>query len=183
MELTRRDALAALAGGGIAVGSVGALAWDRLDEMDDADAADEKSSSVPTGETLVALAEAVYPSAVENVGEFVETYVVGRASARPEYERGVVETAALVEEYAAEWFGAPVSELSREDRDELLRQMGVETADPIPDGRPAQRVRYYVVNELQYALYTSPTGGKLVGIENPQGHAGGTDSYRRGPKR
>ncbi|WP_117591802.1 gluconate 2-dehydrogenase subunit 3 family protein [Haloprofundus halophilus] len=177
MELTRRDALAALAGGGVAVGGASALAWDRLG--DDGG----ETPDVPTGETLTALAAAVYPSAVDGVDEFVETYVVGRASGRPEYERGVVETAALVETYAVDWFDAPVSELSREERDELLRQMGAETADPDPEGSVAERVRYYVVDELQYALYTSPAGGELVGIENPQGYAGGTESYRRGPKR
>jgi hypothetical protein len=42
-------------------------------------------------------------------------------------------------------------------------------------------VRYYVVNELLLALYASPTGGELVGIENPQGHPGGTASYQQGP--
>ncbi|WP_224447212.1 gluconate 2-dehydrogenase subunit 3 family protein [Haloprofundus salilacus] len=177
MELTRRDALAALAGGGVAVGGAGALAWDRLDT------GGEETPDVPTGETLVALAEAVYPSAVENVAEFVETYVVGRAAERSTYERGVVETAALVEEYAVDWFGATVPELAREERDELLRQLGAETAAPDPEGTDAERVRYFVVNELQYALYTSPAGGELVGIENPQGYAGGTESYRRGPER
>ncbi|WP_224332221.1 gluconate 2-dehydrogenase subunit 3 family protein [Haloprofundus halobius] len=175
MELTRRDALAALTGTVVA-GSAGALTWDRLDE-------NGESSERPTGETLTALAEAVYPSAVENVGEFVETYVVGRASERPEYERGVAETAALVEAYAVDWFDAPVPELAREERDQLLRQLGTQTADPDPDGTDAERVRYYIVNELQYALYTSPTGGELVGIDNPQGHGGGTESYRRGPER
>jgi hypothetical protein len=43
-------------------------------------------------------------------------------------------------------------------------------------------VRYYVVNELLYALYTSPTGGELVGIENPQGHPGGHESYQHEPR-
>jgi hypothetical protein len=63
--------------------------------------------------------------------------------------------------------------------------MGADTADPDPDpdGTDAGRVRYYVVNELLYALYASPTGGELVGIENPRGYPGGTASYRRGPDR
>jgi hypothetical protein len=59
--------------------------------------------------------------------------------------------------------------------------MGVHTADPDSEGTDPERVRFHVVNELLYALYTSPTGGELVGIENPQGYPGGTASYREGP--
>jgi len=73
-----------------------------------------------------------------------------------------------------------VGDLSVADRDSLLREVGADTAPPDPDGTNAERVRFYVVNELLYALYTSPTGGELVGIENPQGHPGGTDTYQRG---
>ncbi|MEA5408870.1 hypothetical protein VB773_15715 [Haloarculaceae archaeon H-GB2-1] len=58
----------------------------------------------------------------------------------------------------------------------------MKTAEPNPDGTTAERVRYYLVNEPLYALYASPTGGTLVGIENPQGHPGGTESYQRGPQ-
>jgi hypothetical protein len=64
----------------------------------------------------------------------------------------------------------------------VLDEMGVDTADPDPEGPDPARVRFYVVNDLLFALYASPTGGELVGIENPQGHPGGTDSYRRGPQ-
>jgi hypothetical protein len=60
--------------------------------------------------------------------------------------------------------------------------MGVHTADEDPDGTTAERIRFYVVNELLFALYASPAGGRLVGIENPQGHPGGAESYRRGPR-
>jgi len=55
-------------------------------------------------------------------------------------------------------------------------------ADENPDGTAAERVRFFVVNELLLALYASPTGGELVGIENPQGYAGGAESYQRGPR-
>ena len=47
----------------------------------------------------------------------------------------------------------------------------------------SDRVRFFVVNELLFALYSSPTGGSLVGIENPVGHPGGTESYQHaGPE-
>jgi len=60
--------------------------------------------------------------------------------------------------------------------------MSVDTADPVPDGDDVERVRYYVVNELLFALYSSPTGGELVGLENPRGNPGGLASYQRGPQ-
>lgn len=195
MELTRRDALAALSTAGVAVGG-GALVWERLDDGSaSTDAATPGATGesrtaggsmsvgepVTTGETLTALATVVFPSSVSGVEEFVETYVVGRAADRPSYAHGVAETTDLVEARAGEWFGDATPALPRADRDALLRQLGVETAEPDPEGSDAGRVRYYVVNELLYALYSSPTGGKLVGIENPQGHPGGIESYQRGP--
>ena len=66
-----------------------------------------------------------------------------------------------------------------ETRDRLLRGIGVETADPVPDGTLTERVRFYLVNDLLFAFYASPTGGRLVGIENPIGHPGGIESYQR----
>jgi len=51
----------------------------------------------------------------------------------------------------------------------------------VSPSKPGHRVRYYLVNDLLFALYSSPTGGKLVGIENPQGHPGGTGSYQQPP--
>jgi hypothetical protein len=42
-------------------------------------------------------------------------------------------------------------------------------------------VRHLVVNDLLYALYASPTGARLAGLENPPGHPGGIESYREGP--
>ncbi|QLG63879.1 gluconate 2-dehydrogenase subunit 3 family protein [Halorarum salinum] len=177
MKLTRRDALAALGVG--SAGAAGAFAWE---EFDPGAAGGSNGSGVNVGGVLVAVAEVVYPSAVEGVPEFVETYVVGRAVDGPAYASGVREAAATLDAYAENWFDAPVAELSAGDRDALLRQMGVETAAADPEGTDPERVRRYVVNELQYALYTSPTGGELVGIENPQGHPGGIESYRRGPE-
>jgi hypothetical protein len=60
--------------------------------------------------------------------------------------------------------------------------MGVDLVDPDPDGFSAERVRFYLVNELLYALYSSPTGGTLLGLENPQGYPGGSESYQQGPE-
>ncbi|WP_255149746.1 gluconate 2-dehydrogenase subunit 3 family protein [Halorarius halobius] len=182
MQLTRRDAIAALSGAGIVVGG-GAASLSRQMARAAADDDPELPSIDATLETLVAAAEAVYPSAVEGIPAFVETYSLGRIEGRESYLRGVREASATLDGHADVWFDADsFAALSPENRDALLHDMGVHTADPAVDGTAAERVRRYVVNELQYALYASPTGGELVGLENPQGHPGGTQSYQRGPR-
>lgn len=177
MELTRRDALTALAASGIAIGTTSVL-----DEDEGADSGeDEKPLTGDEIATLTAAASALYPSQVSDLRSFVETYAVGRVDGRDGYRRGMRDALATLDDRATEWYGNRYASLSTEDRDQLLRQVGADTADPNPDGSAAERIRYYVVNELLYALYTTDVGGKLVGIENPQGHPGGLDSYQRGP--
>lgn len=174
MELSRRDAVAALAAIGAGSGAV-AYAASREDVAGDGDAPD------PDVETLVAVAEVLYPSEVSGIEAFVQTYAAERATGDDWHARGVREATATLDEHARDWFGAPFVELSVGDRDSLLDQLGVDTADEDSEGSTAERVRYFVVGDLLLALYASPTGGKLVGIENPQGHPGGIQSYRRGP--
>jgi len=175
-NLTRRDALVALGAAGVATAGLGALTYDALE--DDLPATprtpDERA-------TLTAAAEALYPTAVEGIDEFVETYVVGRLRDRPDHAAGVHEAAGLLDEYARQWYDSGYADLDRETRQAIFEEYGVDTADSVPDGVERERVRYYVVNELLFALYTSPAGGELVGLENPPGHPGGTTSYRRGP--
>jgi hypothetical protein len=177
MELTRRDALAALSGTGIALGSgVAALSRESVDTSEDGPSLDHTLS------TLTATAEVVYPNEVEGIEAFVESYSLGRIEGRDEYLTGLRDAVADLDETARAWADARFAALSADRRDTVLRQLGVHTADEEPDGTLAERVRYYVVNELLYALYASPTGGELVGIENPQGHPGGRASYQRGPR-
>jgi len=175
-ELTRRDALIALGVGGGAIG-VGALTWDRLNESEEETAGFTDRQR----ETLLALAHTIYPSELSEIDAFVERYVVGKATERPEYGREMADALDELDEYARTWEEQAFAVLETADRDKLLREFGVDTADPDPEGRSQERVRYYLVNELQYALFTSPTGGELVGLENPQGHPGGTESYRQPP--
>lgn len=171
MELTRRDALAALAAVGVSTGA-GATAYTlRRDD-------EELPSDV---EMLVAVAEVVYPSELDGIETFVETYATRRATGGDDHARGVREAVQLLEEYSREWYDASFADLPPGERDSLLREVGVDTADEHPDGTAAERVRYHVVGDLLLALYASPTGGELVGLENPQGHPGGLKSYRRGP--
>ncbi|WP_251342650.1 gluconate 2-dehydrogenase subunit 3 family protein [Haloplanus halophilus] len=181
MRLTRRDALAALAAAGVAVGGGAVL---RSSDDERGGSGDDADRPVTDDElaTLVAAAEVLYPSAVENVDAFVGRYVRGRAEDEPGHVAGVVDATGYLDEYAEAWYGEGFAALDRSDREEALRRMNVDTTDPDPEGSDVERVRYYVVNELLFALYASPTGGELVGIENPQGHPGGLASYQRGPQ-
>lgn len=178
-ELTRRDAIAALSAAGLSVGGV--LTWDAL-------TSDERQQSVSVTlsstdrETLDALAQTVYPSDVTGVSEFVETYVVGRLDAHPDREAEMVDAIGVVDSYTREWYDDPFRALDADTRNEALERMGIDVVDPDPDGTDVERVRFYLVNELLFALYTSPTGGELLGLENPQGYPGGTSSYQQGPR-
>jgi hypothetical protein len=176
MQLSRRDAVAALATLGIAGTGAGAVTLALDGELGDGERGDGELD-VPV---LVAAAEAVYPGAVTGVGEFVRTFVAGRTR-DPSHREGLVAAVNAVDDAARDWYRAPYPELEVDTRSSVLRELGADTADPDPQGSLAERVRYYVVNDLLYALYSSPTGGELVGIENPIGHPGGTTSYQRGP--
>ncbi|MFC6613584.1 gluconate 2-dehydrogenase subunit 3 family protein [Halopenitus salinus] len=187
MELSRRDAVAALAAigaGGAAVGGAARLGSDRdgsgHDETD-RDGSD-RLSDAELVDAFVAVAEIVYPSEVSGIEEFVGSFLDGRLD-REDHAESLRTVAGELDRRAEEWHGDRIVALSTADRDRLLREVGAHTAEEAPDGTFAERVRYYVVNELLLALYASPTGGKLVGIENPQGHPGGHDTYTRGPTR
>ncbi|WP_134672195.1 gluconate 2-dehydrogenase subunit 3 family protein [Halorussus marinus] len=179
MELSRRDALAALAAGGVTVGATAALDGNPFDGGDEP--APDRPSPEERLDALVAVADVVYPAEVSGVEEFVRRYALGRVEDREGYRDGIVDALDTLDEYARTWHDADFRALDAETRESVLDQMAVDDADPDPDGSDRERVRYYAVNELLYALYTSPTGGELVGIENPQGHPGGATSYRRGP--
>jgi len=172
MELTRRDAVAAL--GALGVGTAGAVGLGQYAT------GEEEVGETDIQETMVAAAEVLYPSAVTGIDEFVGAFLSGRLDDGPHAE-GVLEAVDALETRAQSWHGEAFTSLNAADRDSLLRETGAAAVDEDPDGTPAERIRYYIVNELLMALYTSPTGGKLVGIENPQGYAGGVDSYQQGP--
>ena len=181
MELTRRDALAALASAGVVGGGGTAVFARERREASDAGTAGGAADHRLL-DALVATAEVVYPDEVSGVRGFVETYSLGRFDAHPAYREGVRDAVEELEEHARAWHDEPYAALDVATRDHLLREMGVDAAEEDPEGTTAERVRFYVANELLFALYSSPAGGELVGIENPQGHPGGLDSYRRGPR-
>ncbi|WP_372912416.1 gluconate 2-dehydrogenase subunit 3 family protein [Salinigranum sp.] len=193
MRLSRRDALAVLAGlgavgGGVTVGALGTrdppVAGDGATDGSEADAEDTEGTedAEAARSVLVAAAEVLYPSAVEGHREFVETYVAGRRRTDPDHHAGVVAAANELDAVARDWHDAEFEALAPETRDYLLRDLGVDVADPDPDGNLSDRLRFFVVNDLLYAFYTSPTGGRLVGTENPTGYPGGLESYQRGPE-
>ncbi|MFC7098937.1 gluconate 2-dehydrogenase subunit 3 family protein [Halobaculum marinum] len=183
MELSRRDALAALAAAGVA--GAGSLAGCSAPTADGAATSPPGDGESPVGEheltTLVAVASVVYPSAVEGVEEFVATYTGGRVDGGDDYAAGVATAIADLDDYTRDLFGDEYAALDAERRLEALDVMSVDVVEPARHGTAAQRVRHYVVNELLYALYTSPTGAALAGLENPPGYPGGTRSYQEGP--
>lgn len=186
MELTRRDAIGALAAAGVVVGgAVVADRWDAVgDSIDDVFAGtDDPEWDEHALETTVAVAQAVYPRQLENIPAFVSTYVLTRSEDDTEYRQRMADAVARLDEYAKHWEDHRFIDLEPDAGEALLHSMGVDVADPDPAGPDPERVRYFLVNELLYALYTTDTGGRLVGLENPQGYPGGTDSYQRGPNR
>ena len=182
MRLTRRDALAALAATGVTAGGGAAFLLGEGGSDSPSHGAEDGPVSEADVETLVAAARVLYPTEVEGIEAFVTRYVEGRAEARPEHASGVSEAVAYLDAYADAWYEERFAALDPADRENALDRMDADVADPDPDGSDVERVRYYVVNELLFALYASPTGGELVGIENPQGHPGGLGSYGRGPR-
>lgn len=175
VKLTRRDAIAVLVASGIGASAV--IASESVEETK----SDRSELSDADVSKIVAVAEVVYPSAIEVTTEFVETYSLGRVQDRPEYLTGIISAASDLNTYTKRWYGVEFDDLSKLKRDRILREMGVDRAHPVPAGTVSERVRYYLVNDLLYALYSTPIGGELIGLENPPGHPGGLESYQRGP--
>jgi hypothetical protein len=181
MELTRRDALAALAATGIAGGAAVYLTDD--DDESPASGGQSGEDSPGTVETATALAPVVFPSEVDDSQEFVRTYVTGRLENDETYRSGMADAAEALDGHAREEYDAAFRDLSTAQRDELLVSIGVDRVQPDPDGSDLSKIRFYLVNELLYGLFSSPTGGELVGTANPPGHPGGLDTYQGGGQR
>jgi hypothetical protein len=179
MELTRRDALVALS-----ATASGAVAGCSAPTDEYGDGPDPNAPQLDDQElaTLVSLADVLYPSDTENVAAFVEAYATERVHREPAHGRGVIAAIGSLNDYAATIYGERFAALSASEREEALEEMPVGTVDPVPDGTEPQQVRYFLVNDLLYAFYATPTGASLAGLENPPGYPGGTASYQRGPQ-
>ncbi len=183
LTLTRRDAVAALIAGGVGVGAPALVVSEGTDDHGGAsDLSDADGSSDLTDahvSTLVALAEVIYPSAVEATSRFVRTY----AGNLPEDRRAAVaEAVSLLDDGARRYAGRDFADLAASQRDAVLRRMGVDTVESDPTGSAPARVRYHLVNSLLYALFTTPRGSELVGIQNPTGYPGGYEALTRAPE-
>jgi len=176
MNLTRRDALLSLATTSIGFGG---LSWS-MGELADgtADASASDLLSPQRLDTVLAVAETVYPSAVEVEPSFAETYFEGQPDDRKEQ---FITAADDLDELTRGRTGEPFAAVSPSARAGLFREIGVGRAGSDPTGTLPERVRYYHVNGLLYALYTTPAGSSLFGISNPVGHPGGYRSYQEEP--
>lgn len=173
MKLTRRDALKALVvGGGAAGGSlVASEAFSSTRGSTDEGTFDDSDL-----ETLYRVAEVIYPSEVEVTTDFIEGYVRRLSEQR---QAAISSTVSQLNSLTQSRYGRSFTDDSSIDRREsMLTSLGVHRVESTPDGTVPERIRYHLVNTLLYALFTSPTGSALVGIESPMGHGGGFGVYQ-----
>lgn len=180
--LTRRGFFTALGGTGLAATSYGY----GIDSGRSLTAATKtQSGSHPASQyhidVMTAIARAVYPSAVSVDSSFIESRVFGRVEPKTDHFENLVAAIEAVDSHARARFGGGVTDISAARRRRVLQSMGVTTVHPTADGTTAERIRFYLLNDLLYALFTSSVGGELMGIDNPPGYPGGREAYRRGP--
>ncbi|MFW6318210.1 MAG: gluconate 2-dehydrogenase subunit 3 family protein, partial [Halorubrum sp.] len=111
MELTRRDAAAALAAigatGGVAIGVRRAADDEATDASWDGEGPPDDKA---VREAMTAVARTVYPEDVSGVDEFVEGFLDGRLDGSA-HETGIKEAVDEVESAARSWYDAPVADL------------------------------------------------------------------------
>lgn len=181
MRLNRRDVIAALAASGVAFLGSSAI-FLSLDDNSKKEWEDKPiTESEVTG--MVAAAKVLYPSEVENIEKFVTEYIRGQSNDNPEKIREMSKTITYLNKYSKSWYKKEFSDLDKKTRNRVFKQMDADSANPDPEGSDVERIRYYIINELLFALYTTPTGSRLVGLENPQGYPGGLKSYQLSPQK
>lgn len=161
MELTRRDAIGALGSAGIvSVAGCSSLFGSSEDE----------NSGI---QTLIALAEVLYPSDTEVTEEFVQTYMYGRINDQAGYEQKLTRGIETLDSEARSANDAPFRELTEDQRLSVIENTELRSGDSVSDGTAIEQVNYHLVDELLFAFYASPVGGELVGNSNPRGWPGG----------
>ena len=175
MQLTRRDAILALAGGGVAVGAKSIAEG----AMGTSPGGTDDSLSAMSLDTLLAAADVLYPDQVDPSREFVETYTTRRFSDQFTEMEAAIDS---LRQTARRETGRRFETLPPARRDAVLRATGADRAYPDPGGTTPQRLRYFVVNGLLYALYSTPRGAELVGSANPEGYPGGQEAYQEEPE-
>jgi len=161
MELTRRDAVTALTAAGItASAGCAGLSGDTGGDAEPMD-------------TLVGLAEVLYPSEVEPTAEFIETFMYARITDEESYREELTAGIETLNELAADQEGGAFHTLSVEQRTAVIENTDLRSGPSEPDGSDVARVNYYLLDELLFAFYSSPTGGDLIDNRNPRGYPGG----------
>lgn len=169
MELTRRATVAMVLTGGLGT-SAGVRVLSRTTE----DPGTVSELADPELRTVESVAEIIYPSGLSTQTALIESYLSSQSSDRL---RAIRDASRALDTYAKGRYRAPFATLTTAEGETLLREMGVDRAAPDPDGTVSERVRYYLVNGLLYALFTNPAGSRLFGIDNPRGYPGGYESY------
>lgn len=164
MKLTRRDALLA-AGAAVGIGGAGIAVSTREREVDGREELTEADV-----ETLTAMADVIYPAAIVTTDEFAQTYA---ASVHITRRRGITKAIDDLNRVVRAAHNRPFASFDVDGRDALLRKIGVDRVEPNAHGTVPERVRSYLVNGLLFALFTTPTGGDLLNIQNPLGYPGG----------
>jgi len=193
-RLTRRDALGALAAGGVtAVAGCSVLDDDggtedpaedtpggETDRLGDGTATDDDDTFVESHDmaAIRTLATVLYPSAVEVTDDFLETYLDGRIADGAADDSAVREAVETIDSLAREQYDGAFHTLET-DQQESVVTSDVRSDASVADGTDVERLNYHLVDELLFALYASPVGGELVGNPNPRGWPGG---YGDGPE-
>lgn len=165
MRLTRRQAIAAalsggvVAGGGLRLGVAGR----------DADRSTETLTG-PEMRVVTAVAEVVYPSDVSSPESLIGGYLNNQPPDRLAEIRGATRA---LDRQARRRYGESFAALSPDERETLLRELGVDRVGSDPDGTVSERVRHYLVDGALFALFTDASGGALLGVDNPRGYPGG----------
>lgn len=161
MELTRRDAVTALTAAGItATAGCAGLTGDG--------GGDAEPKAV-----LVGLADVLYPSDVEPTAEFIETFLYGRISDEESYREELTAGIETLNRLAADEQGGAFHTLSADQQVAVIENTDLRSGPSEPDGSDVARVNYYLLDELLFAFYSSPTGGELIDNKNPRGYPGG----------
>lgn len=168
MDVTRRETIAAVLAGGFGTG-VGLSA---LSDGLQTSSGQRTRTPITNYETevLLSLAEVVYPSVVSEYADIVEGYLDYQSPTRLRAIRDAVQD---LDRAAKRRYSGAFATLGVDQRETLLRELGVDRAGVDTSGTVPERVRSLLVNSLLYALFTDPAGSRLVGIENPQGYPGG----------
>ena len=124
-------------------------------------------------ETLVGVADVLYPSEVEPTEDFIEAFMFGRITDEEAYRERLTAGIETLDQLADEEFGTAFVGLGADQRVALFEETALRSGESVHDGTDIEQLNYHILDELLFAFYSSPKGGKLVGNPNPRGFPGG----------